>query len=102
MNCGRSSSLNHRHPAIDCEHLADYITCTWTAQPKDRRGNLVWTSGALNRNTLGYACISLFVATHYIAGNLRIDQTGVDRIYVNALSYVFQGSRSCQACFDAM
>jgi len=61
-----------------------------TAKPQHGRGDLLGPARAADGNVLRYLGVSLLVPVDDIAGNLRVDQAGIDRVHADAVLEVFQ------------
>src|SRR5207248_8226465 len=68
-----------------------------TAKPQDGRRDLLGPARATDRHVLRYLGVRLLVPTDDIAGDLRVDQAGVDRVHSDAVLDVFQSGRPGQA-----
>jgi hypothetical protein len=73
-SCSCGKALDHRHTAIDGECLANHVACSGTAQPQDRRNDLLGLPGPANRHILRNVRIGIFDPTDDIACDLRVDQ----------------------------
>src|SRR5262249_15187344 len=68
-----------------------------TAEPQHRCGDLLGLACATDRNVLRDVFIGLLVTVDDIAGDLRIDQSGIHRVHADSFSDVFQSGRPRQA-----
>ena len=88
---------HHRHPAVDGEGVADHVARPRTAKPQHGRGDLLGPARAADGNVLRDLVVRLLVPADDIAGDLRIDQAGIDRVHADAVLDVFQSGRPRQA-----
>ena len=76
---------------IYCERVTDNVARRGTAKPQNGGRDFLGSTRASDGNVRRYLSIRLFIALNNVAGNLRVDQSGVDRIYPDAVLDVFEG-----------
>src|ERR1700761_2444909 len=77
--------------------MAHHVARPGTAKPQHGRGDLLRPARATDGNMLRYVGVSLLVPADDIAGDLRVDQPGADRVHSDAVFDVFQSGRPGQA-----
>ena len=100
MNASRN-----RHPAIDGESVADDVTCPRTAEPQHNGCDFFWLSRSAHRNLLRNLAVRILISTDDIAGDLRVDQTGIHGVDPNTLLHVFDAAvrvNPTTPCLEAM
>ena len=93
----RAANLHHRHPAIDGEGVADHVARAGAAEPEHGRGDLLGPARAADGDVLRDLGVRLLVPADDVAGDLRVDQAGIDRVHADAVLDVFQAGRPRQA-----
>jgi len=81
---------HNSHPTIHGERMTNNVARPRTAKPQHGRGDLLGPARAADGNVLRYLGVSLLVPVDDIAGNLRVDQAGIDRVHADAVLEVFQ------------
>src|SRR2546427_1064380 len=79
------AALLDSHSAVHGECVTDDVAGCRTAKKQHGRGDLVWPASASDGDVLGNLGVRLFVAADHIAGNLRIDQSGIDGIHADTV-----------------
>src|SRR4051794_34852493 len=68
-----------RHAAVHGQGVADHVARRRAAQPEHGRGDLLGPARAADGDVLRELDVRLLAPAHDIAGDLRVDQAGVDR-----------------------
>ena len=89
--------VTDRHPAVDGEGVADHVARPRAAKPEHGRGDLLGPARAADGDVLRDLGVRLLVPGDDVAGDLRVDQAGIDRVHADAVLDVFQGRRPRQA-----
>src|SRR3954451_11840245 len=98
LACGKLDAWSrHRHPAIDGEGLADHVARPGAAKPEHGRGDFLGPARPADGDVLRDFGVSLLVAAHDVAGDLRVDEARIDRVHADAVLDVFEGRRPRQA-----
>src|SRR4051812_45852175 len=87
----------HRHPAVDGEGMADHVARPRAAKPENRRGDLLRPARPADGDVLRDFGIRLLAPGDDVAGDLGIDQAGIDRVHADAVLDVFERRRPGQA-----
>src|SRR3954454_25130209 len=82
--------LNHCHSAVHSQRMSHHVACPRTAQPQYGRGNLLRRSGAAAGNALRDFRVRLLIPADDVAADLRVDETGIDRVHADPTPDIFQ------------
>src|SRR3954451_11903166 len=92
LDCCESDAWSqHGHPAIDSESVADDVARPRTAKPQNGRGNFVGSARTANGDVLRDFAVRLLAPGDDLASDLRVNESGIDRVHPDAVLDVFEG-----------